>query len=181
MGPRDNLEPDLREWLDRQKVFFVATAPLAENGHVNCSPKGGDTFRVIGDKEVAYLDLTGSGIETISHIQENGRIVIMFCAFEGGPKIVRLHGTGEVVYPGHPDYPGLIGRFPHYSGARAVIRIKVQRICESCGFGVPLLDFVSSRDALDLWAEKKGPEGLAKYRDDKNRASIDGVTGYKRL
>jgi hypothetical protein len=179
MGPREKLEPDLRDWIAQQKVFFVATAPLAGNGHVNCSPKGGDTFRVIGDREVAYLDLTGSGIETISHLQENGRIVVMLCAFEGPPKIVRLHGTGKVVYPGDPDYADLAGRFPNYAGARAVIRVKVERICESCGFAVPLLDFVDHRDALDKWADKKGPEGLARYRIEKNRASIDGVSGYR--
>jgi hypothetical protein len=179
MGPRESLEPDLKEWLSRQKVFFVATAPLAPTGHINCSPKGGDTFRVIDAREVAYLDLTGSGIETISHLQENGRIVVMFCAFEGPPKIVRLHGTGEVVYPVHPDYAHLASLFPSYTGARAVIRVKVERICESCGFAVPLLDFVDRRDALDKWAEKKGTEGLSKYRSEKNCVSIDGMGGYK--
>src|SRR5262245_16275670 len=100
----ESLTPELQEWLAQQKIFFVATAPLAPGGHVNCSPKGGDTFRVLGAREVAYLDLTGSGIETVAHLQENGRIVMMFCAFSGPPKIVRLHGTGHVIYPNDSDF-----------------------------------------------------------------------------
>jgi hypothetical protein len=176
----DILSADLRAWLAQQTVFFVATAPLAAGGHVNCSPKGGDSFRVIGEREVAYLDLTGSGIETISHLQENGRIVIMFCAFEGPPKIVRLHGRGEVIYPGDPTYFDLSQSFAPHHGARAVIRVAVSRISDSCGFGVPHLDFVGHRDALDRWTEKKGAEGLVAYRAEKNRTSIDGITGYKK-
>jgi hypothetical protein len=174
----DTLSPELQAWLAQQKVFFVATAPLAADGHVNCSPKGGDTFRVLDEREVAYLDLTGSGIETISHLQENGRIVIMFCAFDGPPKIVRLHGKGEVIDPGHPDYSDLSLRFAPHIGARAVIRVIVSRIADSCGFGVPHLEFVEHRDSLDRWTEKKGPEGLVAYRREKNHASIDGIQGY---
>ncbi len=175
----DILDPALREWLAQQKVFFVATAPLNTDGHINCSPKAGDGFCILADREVAYLDLTGSGIETISHLQENGRIVIMFCAFEGPPKIVRLHGTGEVIYPDHPDYSDLSQRFPSHLGARAVIRVAVSRISDSCGFTVPHLEFAGRRDALDRWSEKKGPEGLIAYRKEKNHASIDGIPGYK--
>jgi hypothetical protein len=176
----DVLSPDLRAWLARQKVFFVATAPLTADGHVNCSPKGIDSFRVIDDREVAYLDLTGSGIETVSHVQENGRIVIMFCAFEGPPKIVRLHGRGEVIYPDHPHYRDLSQKFAPHEGARTIIRVSVSRISDSCGFGVPQLAFVNHRDALDRWTEKKGPEGLAAYRKTKNQTSIDGIPGYQR-
>ena len=174
----ETLSADLRDWLARQKVFFVATAPLGPGGHVNCSPKGGDSFRVIGDSVVAYLDLTGSGIETIAHLQENGRILIMFCAFEGAPRIVRLHGRGDVVYPGQPAYAKLSLKFPARAGARAIIRVKVTRISDSCGFGVPLLDFVGHRDTLDHSAEKMGPDGLAEYRRKKNADSIDGIPGY---
>src|SRR6266481_3043098 len=104
----ESLRPELADWLAEQKVFFVATAPLAHDGHVNCSPKGGDTFRILSEREVAYLDLTGSGIETVAHLQENGRIVIMFCALSGPPKIVRLHGIGEAIYPSHPDFVRLV-------------------------------------------------------------------------
>ena len=175
----DRIDDELRQWLAEQKVFFVATAPLARDGHVNCSPKGGDTFCVLGDTEVAYLDLTGSGIETAAHIQENGRIVVMFCAFAGPPKIVRLHGTGEVIYPNHTGFRGLSDRFPDHSGARAIIRVAVTRISDSCGFGVPLLDFVARRDVLQEWCEKKGADGLAACRMTKNKVSIDGITGYR--
>ena len=175
------LSPDLQRWLKKQKVFFVATAPLAREGHINCSPKGGDTFRILNEREVAYLDLTGSGIETVAHIQENGRIVIMFCAFEGPPQIVRLHGHAEVVYPSHRDFPALRALFPDYPGVRGIIRVTINRIGDSCGYAVPYMSFEGERDALDKWAEKKGPDGLQEYRQQKNRVSIDGVEGYKEL
>ncbi|MEO7134866.1 MAG: pyridoxamine 5'-phosphate oxidase family protein [Vicinamibacterales bacterium] len=177
----DSLSPELQTWLKRQKLFFVATAPLAREGHVNCSPKGGDTFRVLNEREVAYLDLTGSGIETVAHIQENGRLVIMFCAFEGPPKIVRLHGRAEIVYPSHRDFADLLALFPGFPGARGIIRVAINRIGDSCGYAVPLMSFDGERDALDRWAEKKGPDGLQEYRQQKNRTSIDGVEGYKEL
>jgi len=181
MGNRyEVLSPEMQAWLAQQKVFFVASAPLSAQGHVNCSPKGSDTFRVLGGREVAYLDLTGSGIETIAHVQENGRIVIMFCAFEGPPKIVRLHGKAEVIYPSHPDYSALCQKFAPQLSARAVVRVVVSRISDSCGFGVPHLAFVGRRDAIDHWAEKKGHEGLIAYRSEKNRISIDGIPGYKK-
>src|SRR5919198_2760664 len=118
----DAITPELADWLSQQRVFFVATAPLAGDGLVNCSPKGMDSFRILGPREVAYVDLTGSGIETVAHLRENGRIVFMFCAFAGPPKIVRLHGTGEVITPGAPDYPKLRAIFPDYPGRRAIIR-----------------------------------------------------------
>ncbi len=172
------LSHDLREWLARQKIFFVATAPLSADAHVNCSPKGGDTFRVLGDREVAYLDMTGSGIETIAHVRENRRMVIMFCAFEGPPRIVRLHGRSEVVLPDNLEFGALLQRFPDHLGARAIIRLAVTRISDSCGYSVPRYDFVDHRDALDRWSDKKGPEGLADYRREKNRVSIDGIPGY---
>lgn len=174
-----SLTPELRDWLAQQPVFFVATAPLAQEGHVNCSPKGGDTFRVLDEHEAAYLDLTGSGIETVAHLQENGRIVLMFCAFSGPPKIVRLHGTAQVIYRDHPDFSHLQSFFPARGGTRAIIRIKVERISDSCGHGVPLMDFVAHRDLLEKWSAMKGPQGMAEYRAVKNRASIDGIPGYR--
>ena len=128
---------DLSEWLSRQRVFFVATAPLAADGLLNCSPKGMDTFRVLSPREVAYLDLTGSGIETIAHLRENGRIVLMFCAFSGAPKIVRLQGVGEAILPDRDDYGSLRALFPHIPGERAVIKVRLTRISDSCGYGVP--------------------------------------------
>lgn len=173
----ETLDPELQAWIGQQRVFFVATAPLARDGHVNCSPKGADTFRVLGDREVAYLDLTGSGIETVSHLQENGRIVIMFCAFSGPPKIIRLHGIGEVLHQGNVDFRRLIQKFPENPGTRSIIRVAVTRIADSCGYAVPFLDFVAHRDALDKWSEKKGPETLAAYRREKNSVSIDNLPG----
>jgi hypothetical protein len=174
----ESITPELQDWLAEQTVFFVATSPLAQDGHVNCSPKGGDTFRVLGDRQVAYLDLTGSGIETAAHLQENGRIVIMFCAFAGPPSIVRLHGKGEVIYPNNSDFAGLQQRFPEHAGIRAIIRVKVNRISDSCGHGVPLMNFVARRDLIEKWSKTKGLQGLAEYRAAKNRFSIDGVAGY---
>jgi hypothetical protein len=174
----DAIDLDLKTWLEAQHIYFVATAPLWAGGHVNCSPKGGDTFRVLDDKEVAYLDRTASGIETIAHVQENCRIVLMFCAFEGPPKIVRLHGCGEVVYPHEPRFINLTAHFPHYVGTRAIIRITLDRISDSCGFNVPLFDFVGPRYALDKWTENKGSADLIAYRQKKNSFSIDGLVGY---
>jgi hypothetical protein len=171
--------PELSDWLAQQKVFFVATAPLAQEGQVNCSPKGCDTFRILGEHEVAYLDLTGSGIETVAHLQENGRIVLMFCAFSGPPKIVRLHGKGVVIYPDHPDFSRLQSFFPGHAGVRAIIQVTVERISDSCGHGVPLMSFVAHRDLIEKWSASKGPQGLAEYRATKNRASIDGIPGYQ--
>ncbi|MGZ8900656.1 MAG: pyridoxamine 5'-phosphate oxidase family protein [Limisphaerales bacterium] len=175
----DSITPELREWLRKQRLFFVGTAPRSERAHLNCSPKGGDSFRVINDHEVAYRDLTGSGIETISHLQENGRIVIMFCAFSGPPKIVRLHGQGEVLYPGTQKFTALNQHFPEHRGTRAIIWVNVTRISESCGFAVPQFEFIADRDTLDKWVEKKETAELAAYREKKNKTSIDGLPGYK--
>src|SRR5258707_277048 len=126
----ESLSPELADWLAEQKVFFVASSPLAQDGHVNCSPKGGDTFRILGERQVAYLDLTGSGIETTAHLQENSRLVIMFCAFNGPPRIVRLHGRGEVIYPTHADFDGLQSKFTGHAGVRAIIRLTMTRISD---------------------------------------------------
>jgi hypothetical protein len=175
------LDSALGSWLQAQPMFFVATAPAAVTGHVNCSPKGGDCFRVLAAHSVAYLDRTGSGVETIAHVQENGRIVLMFCAFSGPPKIVRLHGRGEALYPGTAPYEELLPRFAQTAGTRAIIRVALSRVSDSCGFGVPKMDFVSHRDAMDVWAKKKGPEGVVAYRRMKNGASIDGIPGFVEL
>jgi hypothetical protein len=171
----DSLTPELRAWIARQHVFFVATAPLDADGHVNLSPKGHDTARVLDERTVAYLDLTGSGTETIAHLRENGRIALLWCAFEGPPRIVRVHGRGEVVLPGDDRWDDLAGRFPSLPGARAVVVVHGERFSTSCGFSVPLFEHVGERPTLVEWAEKKGPEGLDAYRAQKNRRSIDGL------
>lgn len=177
----DEITPELRAWIAAQHMFFVASAPLSESGHVNCSPKGGDSFRVLGPREAAYADLTGSGIETIAHLRENGRIVAMFCAFEGGPKIVRLHGRGEVIERGDAKFESLRGHFPALPGLRAFIRIDVIRVSDSCGYAVPFYDYIKPRDTLDQWAEAKGAVGLTDYRAQKNRTSIDGLPALRKL
>jgi hypothetical protein len=171
----DTITPELRDWIERQRMFFVATAPLAGDGLVNCSPRGLDCLRITGPTEVAWLDLTGSGAETIAHVRENGRIVLMFCAFEGPPKIVRLHGTADILTPERPGWAELIDRFPPDDGARAIIRVRASRISDSCGFGVPTYTFVADRDTLPRWAEAKGPEAIAAYQREKNAVSLDGL------
>ncbi|MGK2964606.1 MAG: pyridoxamine 5'-phosphate oxidase family protein [Tepidiformaceae bacterium] len=167
----------LAEFITQQHMFFVGTAPSGGAGHVNISPKGLDSFRVIDPETVAYLDLTGSGVETISHLRENGRIVFMFCAFEGPPNIVRLHGTGTVVTPGDAGFAELAALFPPLDGVRAVIRAQVHRVSDSCGYAVPLYEFKGDRSQLSAWACHKGDEGLEQYRAEKNARSIDGLSG----
>jgi len=172
-----SIDDDLAGWIGRQKIFFVSTAPLSADGLINCSPKGLDSFRIFGPTDVGYLDLTGSGIETVAHLRENGRIVLMFCAFDGPPRIVRLHGTGRAILPGDAEFNSLKAEFPNMAGARSIIRIAVARIADSCGYGVPRFDFVEDRDTLVRWAETKGPAGVVEYQRKKNAASLDGLPG----
>jgi Pyridoxamine 5'-phosphate oxidase len=176
----DGISDELARFIAAQHVFFVATAPSGDGGHVNVSPKGLDTFTVIAPTTVAYLDLTGSGVETIAHLRENGRITIMFCAFDGKPLIVRLHGRGEVLPIGEPEADALMSRFGSYPGARSVIRVRLDRVATSCGYGVPLLQYQGERDQLLKWAQRRGDDGLAEYRAEKNAASIDGLPGLAR-
>jgi len=173
----DTIDETLRDWIAAQHVFFVATAPTSVDGHVNVSPKGYDTFRILDDTTVAYLDLTGSGVETIAHLGDNGRLTIMFCGFEGPPRIVRLFGQGDVLRPGDAGYAELAARFDDQPGARAVIRCRVERIQSSCGYSVPFLSFDAERDTLRDWAERKGPAGVEAYQAEKNATSIDGLAG----
>jgi hypothetical protein len=175
---RDNIDSELAPWIASQRVFFVATSPLSADGHINASPKGGDSFRVLGPLEVAYQDYTGSGAETAAHLRENGRIIIMFCAFDGPPRIVRLHGRGEVITQEHPRFTELAARFPANAGTRAIIYITVERVSDSCGYAVPRFDFRESRDTLDRWAAVKGAEGLKEYRANKNEKSVDGLPAF---
>jgi hypothetical protein len=171
------IDEKIQQFIAAQHVFFVASAPLDPHGHVNLSPKGLDTFRILGPSTVAYLDLTGSGVETIAHLRENGRIVLMFCAFQGPPKIVRFHGRGRVVEIHEPEFALLKLHFEEMEGTRAIIVVEVSRVRDSCGFSVPLLKYEDDRQQLGAWIQKKGPEGLAKYRHDKNKTSLDGLPG----
>ena len=171
----DLIDDRLKQGIESQPVFFVATAPLAGDGHVNLSPKGYDSFRVLGPTTVAYVDLTGSGAETIAHLRENGRITIMFCAFEGKPAITRLFGQGRVVVEGDDDFEELAARFPDHPGRRSVIVVEVDRIQTSCGYAVPFMDYVGPREDLIRWAERKGDDGLHDYWAEKNAESIDGL------
>jgi hypothetical protein len=164
-------------FIQSQRVFFLATAPLAGDALLNLSPKGLDTFRILDPHTVAYLDLTGSGIETVAHLRENGRIVLMFCAFDGPPRILRLHGRGTVVLPDAEDFPALVSHFPAFTGVRSVIKVALARISDSCGFGVPRYTFEAERSQLQDWATKLGPEGLQTYRDDENYTSVGGLPG----
>ncbi|MFH7244783.1 MAG: pyridoxamine 5'-phosphate oxidase family protein [Spirulina sp.] len=172
------ITPALSQWIGQQRLFFVATAPLSTEGHINCSPKGGDCFRVIDSHTVAYQDLTGSGAETLAHLRDNGRIVVMFCAFEGPPQIVRLHGQGQVFTTQEAEFEDLARHFSPSLGTRSIVRITVTRVSSSCGYGVPLMAHQGDRDLLEPWAEKKGATALEAYRQQKNRFSIDGLPAW---
>ncbi|MCH2155497.1 MAG: pyridoxamine 5'-phosphate oxidase family protein [Opitutales bacterium] len=165
----------LRAWIEEQPMFFVATAPLSGDGFVNCSPKGLDTLRILDSETLAYLDLTGSGAETIAHIQENQRMVMMWCAFWGPPRIARVHGKGEVIYPDSPKWEEYSKHFEAIPGARAIIVLRGERISDSCGYGVPEFELKEQRETLVKWAERKGPDGIEAYNREKNTESIDGL------
>jgi hypothetical protein len=175
----DGIDERLRDWIAAQHVFFVGTAPR-EGGHVNVSPKGfAGSFAVLGPRAFAYLDRTGSGVETIAHLEENGRIVVMLCAFEGPPRVVRLHGTGRVVLPGSEGFDALRAEFPPGDdrGLRSIIHVEVERVSDSCGFGVPLMTYDGDRDTMARWVAGKTDEQLVAYRAEKNATSIDGLPG----
>jgi len=172
-----SISDDLAQWWASQPLFFVATAPSGGEGHVNLSPKGLDTFRILSPIRVAYLDLTGSGVETIAHLRDNGRITLMACAFNGAPRISRIYGIGTAHELGSPAFDELAGLFPDLPGRRAVIDVAVHRVSTSCGYAVPLMDLVGDRDRLLRWAQAKGDDGLAEYRASKNAQSIDGIPG----
>jgi hypothetical protein len=179
----NRLDRRLRDWMERQPVFFVATAPLNSHGHLNCSPKGNRQELVsLDERRLAYLDQTGSGVETIAHLRENGRIVLMFCAFEGPPRIVRVHGTGRVVTAGDDDFAALAEHFPGAGGVgvRSIIVVEAERVADSCGYAVPLMSFDSHRPTLDEWADRRGREGVEAYWEEKNRKSIDDLPGIDR-
>jgi hypothetical protein len=171
----DSISPDLHEFIQQQHMFFVASAPLSAEGHVNVSPKGMDSLRVLSENRVAYIDLIGSGNETSAHLSENGRITFMFCAFNGKPDIVRLYGNGRAVLPSDTEWAELSSQFPAYINARQIITADIHMVQTSCGYAVPLMDFVADRDTLTRWAEAKGEDGLTAYVCEKNAKSIDGL------
>ena len=175
----DVIDETLKKFILRQRLFFVATAPLSRDGLVNLSPKGLDSLRVLDDRTVAYADLTGSGVETVAHLKENSRIALMFCAFEGPPKIVRLHGRGEVIERSDDRFEAFRTRFPARTGLRRFVRIDCQRISDSCGWGVPLYEFHGQRPQLLAWADKKGADGVTRYQREENRESLDGLPGME--
>lgn len=173
------IDDSLRNFVERQHLFFVASAPADLDGHINLSPKGLDSLRILGPRTIAYLDYAGSGAETIAHVRENGRIVIMLCAFEGAPKIVRFHGRGSVIEPNDAEFAPLLAHFVPEPGVRSIIRIDVERISDSCGFGVPLMHYERDRAQLTDWAAKKGESGLERYKREKNAVSIDGIPALR--
>ena len=185
----EGIDEQLRAWIGRQRMFFVGTAPLDAEGRVNVSPKGPiGTLRVLDEHTVAYLDYVGSGAETVAHLRENGRIVVMLCAFEGPPRILRLHGRGTVVTAADPRFEELVDRAgfeePHdvEEARRAVILVEVERIGDSCGYGVPLLDYQGERPHMGAWAEKRmrngGPAEFERYVAEKNAVSLDGLPAF---
>lgn len=171
----DQITPELQIFIEQQPMFFVASAPLSGEGHVNLSPKGLDSFRILSSNRVAYIDLIGSGNETSAHLLENGRITFMFCAFHGKPDIVRLYGKGQVILPTSPEWGDLSVLFPDYISARQIIVAEIDKVQTSCGYAVPLMDFVGHRDTLTRWAEAKGEAALEDYKCEKNVQSMDGL------
>jgi hypothetical protein len=157
--------------IEAQKMFFVATA--GDTGRVNLSPKGLDSFRVINESKVVWLNLTGSGNETAAHVRENHRMTIMFCTFEGQPMIVRLYGMAEAIHPRDKKWDELIGLFPEETGSRQIFELDIDLVQSSCGFGVPFYEYSADRPTLRVWAEKHGPEKIKTYWEDKNKFSID--------
>ncbi|MFN8593490.1 MAG: pyridoxamine 5'-phosphate oxidase family protein [Thermomicrobiales bacterium] len=181
------IDDTMRSWLIKQPMFVVATAPNDPQGHVNCSPKGGEgSFHILGPRTVAYIDLVGSGAETAAHLRDNGRIVLMFNAFSGPPKIVRLYGSGRVVAQEDAEFATLADRLAIPAETQRLMRgmviVDVDRIADSCGFGVPRMEMVAERDQLQRWSEtqeaKHGPSWKTRYMREKNAESIDGLPGY---
>jgi hypothetical protein len=173
----EGIDDSLARWIRAQPMWFVATAPLAADGHVNVSPRGHDSLVLLDEHRVGWLDYTGSGIETIAHLRDNGRICLMFCSFDARPRIVRLHGTGRVVLPEEPGFDDVASQVPAHPASRAAVLVDVTRVSDACGYGVPVMSLEGERDLLRLHAQQKGPDGMAEYRRVKNAVSIDGLPG----
>ena len=164
-----------KSFIEKQHLFFVATAPLSQNAFINLSPKGMDAFRVLSPNKVGYMDVIGSGNETSAHVLENGRITFMFCAFEGAPNILRLYGHGETILPVHPEWEALSKHFTMLPSTRQIIVATIYKVQTSCGYGVPLMQYEGERTQHDAWAESIGAEGLETYKLQKNQVSLDGM------
>ncbi len=171
------IDERMAAWIGRQHMFFVATAPLAADGLINCSPKGLDSLRVLGPRKLAYIDLGGSGIETVAHVRENGRITIMLCAFAGPPKIFRFYGQGQTLRQGDNGFEALLAEFPEQPSVRNIVVVNVERIIDSCGYAVPEFSFNRDRDSLHNWINAKTPEAIDAYRRENNSESLDGLPG----
>ena len=168
----DKITDDLSDFIQKQKIFFVGTS--ADQGRINISPKGIDTFRVLGENKIVWLNLTGSGNETAAHLLKSNRMTIMFCAFEGKPLILRLYGVANIFHPRDKKFHDYLDLFPNVSGQRQIIEMDVDLVQTSCGFAVPYMDFKEERSTLNSWAEKLGDVGIEKYWTEKNTKSIDG-------
>lgn len=173
------IDDRIRRWVERQKVFFVATAPQGDDGLINCSPKGMDALRIVDEHTLAYGDIGGSGIETVAHLKENGRIVIMLCAFDGPPKIFRFYGKGRVLQPDDEGFAALAEQFAHLPTIRNLIVVDVELIRDSCGYGVPFYDYRGERESLTNWVHAKTEQELEEYRRAKNAQSLDGLPGLR--
>ena len=171
----EEISAEHKSFIGDQHLFFVTTAPLNNEGHINLSPKGFDCFRVLSPTRVGYLDIVGSGNETSAHLLENGRITFMFCAFDGPPKILRLYGKGKTVLPGDDEWDELSKQFTILPATRQIIVADIFKVKSSCGFGIPLYDYKEERDHAIKWAEKKGKDGLEEYKKEKNVVSMDGL------
>jgi hypothetical protein len=171
----DSIQDYHKKFIERQRMFFVSTAPLSREGHINLSPKGMNSFRVLSPTRVAYMDIVGSGNETSAHILENGRITFMFCAFEGPPNILRLYGKGRTILPTDSDWKELSGHFKLHLATRQIIVADIHKVQTSCGYSVPLYEYTGERDHADKWAENKGTDGLEQYKKEKNQFSMDGL------
>ncbi|MDH3748221.1 MAG: pyridoxamine 5'-phosphate oxidase family protein [Gammaproteobacteria bacterium] len=171
------IDGQIQAWIERQRMFFVATAPLANDGLINCSPKGLESLCVLGPQQIAYADIGGSGIETVAHLKENARIVIMLCAFDGPPKIFRFYGSGRAVEPHDDDFDALAAKFTDLPTIRNVIVVDIECIRDSCGYGVPLYEFRAERDSLVNWCKSKTGDELLDYRVERNAESLDGLPG----
>ncbi len=175
MSFHESIREQELEFISKQKMFFVASAPLQQNGHINVSPKGSDSFRVLAPNKVMYMDLVGSGNETSAHLLENGRITFMFCSFDGPPNILRLYGNGETILPKDERWPELSAMFTPRLSNRQIIMADIYLVQNSCGYSVPLYDYVGERDFAQKWEDKKGYQGLEEYKKEKNRISLDGL------
>ena len=171
----NSIEDRHAEFIEKQHMFFVASAPLSASGHVNLSPKGSDCFRILSPHKVAYMDIIGSGNETSAHLLENGRITFMFCAFDGPPNIMRLYGHGYTVLPGHAEWDDLSAQFKLVLATRQIIVADIDMVQTSCGFSVPYYSYEGERDHAEKWALNKGEDGLENYKAEKNRISLDGL------